>query len=151
MVENGFTVRTEVLEFREAESDERTAAVFGIPAGSEVVKLRRLRIVDGSPDNFCTNYLPVSLFPGFLSKDLVNRSLYDVMEEDYGYQVNSFQGTVEARIAGAYEAKLLGMPMGMPVQYVENVSYLIDGSPIELYMVTYRGDTNKLSYQIRKK
>jgi len=151
MERKGLIVKTKVLESIIVQSDRHIEEALSLAPKSDVVKLRRLRYVNGETNNIALNYLPRAKFPGILKKDLECESLYKIIREDYGYKIDRCAGTIESTIAGEYEAEILDISVGTPILYVENITFLQDGTPIEFFMVNYRGDINKHSYQIKKK
>lgn len=151
MQQKGIKPATRVLEFETVPAEERVAEKLNVPPGSGVVKLRRLRSANGEPVLIVLTYLPAGRFPGLLAKDLERNSLYTTLAEDYNAPVERTVRTLEPRLAGEYEAELLRIKKGAPVQYIETVAYLADGTPAEFSAGTYRGDRNKFTFELRRR
>ena len=151
MKQKGLHPSTRVLEFETAAADERTAAKLNLHSHSDVIKLRRLRSTNGKPVLIVLTYLPADRFRGLLSKDLEQNSLYTTLEEDYAAPVERTVRTLEARPAGEYEAELLRIKKGAPIQYIETVAYLADGTPVEFSIGSYRGDRNKFTFELTRR
>ena len=97
-----------------------------------------------------TTFLSITKVPDILSKDLEHESLYTILERDYGYTIDRAVRTLEARIAGTSEAKLLKIAKGDAIQFIETVAYLSDGSPIEYSLAQYRGDRNSFTFELKR-
>lgn len=150
MHQKGLKPSTKVLEFELAKSDERVSEVLGTPPESDVVKLRRLRFTNDEPIVLVLSYLPYGKLQSILTRDMTKVSLYKTIEQDYGYSIERTVRTLESRLAGEYEAKVLGVKKGSAIQYIETVAYLTGGEPIEFSMASYRGDRNKFTFELRK-
>jgi GntR family transcriptional regulator len=151
MKQKGLSPSTQVLEFAAVHADDRVAEKLRLNRGSGVVKLRRLRSTNGEPVLIVLTYLPSKRFPGLLSKDLEQNSLYTTLAEDYSSPVERTVRSLEARPAGEYEAELLRITKGAPVQYIETVAYLADGTPAEFSVGSYRGDRNKFTFELTRR
>jgi GntR family transcriptional regulator len=151
MQKKGLRPETEVLEFEKAESDRRIREKLALSDHEPVIKLRRLRSVDGEPMVLVLTYLPYSLFPGLLDRDMRAASLYGTLEEEYDCTLSRSTRTLESRLAGEYEARILGISKGAPVQYIETTAYRDDGRPVEFSIAQYRGDRNSFTFELSKR
>jgi GntR family transcriptional regulator len=151
MKEKGLTPSTKVLQLKLAKASEIVAENLQLDEGNDVIFLERLRSANDEPIVLVDTYLPNSLVQNILSKNLENESLYKIIERDYGYMIQKAIRTIEPSIAGEYEAKLLGVKKGAPVQYIETVTYLDSGVPIEYSIAKYRGDRSTFSFELTKK
>ncbi len=147
MKQKGLEPSTKVLELEIVQADDRVSEKLDLPQNAEVIKLRRLRSTNGEPVLIVLTYLPAHRFPELLSKDLEENSLYTTLAEDYTEAVVKTVRTLEARLAGEYDAKMLNIKKGAPVQYIETVGYLADGTPAEFSIGSYRGDRNKFTFE----
>lgn len=150
MQQKGLTPTTKVLDFRSVECDERGSEALEIPVGTDVVQLERLRFTDNEPVVLVMTFLPAARLPGILERHFENESLYHIIEVEYGYTIDRAVRTIEARIAGEYEANLLGVKKKTPVQYIETITYLRDNTPIEYSQAHYRGDRNTFTFELKK-
>jgi GntR family transcriptional regulator len=151
MKRKGLTPTTRVLEFIQEKCDQQVSEALRIKKGSEVIKLRRLRLANVEPIVVVLTFLPARALPGFLLKDLVHGSLYDIIEKEYGLTIDRAMRTLESISAGEYEAELLQIEKGSPIQYIETITYLVDGNPIEFSKAHYRGDRNKFRFELLNK
>lgn len=112
---------------------------------AQVVAVRRVRSVEGTPVFVLDNYVIASLCPGLERADLGSRALFSVLEEDYEIVISGVQRTFQAQAAVPEIARLLRMEPGEPVMYLEQVSFEPDGQPIEYSDVWIRGDKLRVS------
>ena len=150
MQEKGVVPTTKVLEVEKSPCDDKVSAALNIPIGSEVIQLKRLRFANNIPIVLVVTFLPAAKLPDIFSKDFENESLYRIIEEEYGYTIDRATRTLEARVTGEDEAELLGIKEGDPIQFIETIAYLDDGTPIEYSLAEYRGDKSEFTYELKK-
>ena len=150
MLEKGLNPATKILEFKIEEPDGQTRQMLNLQEGNRVIRLRRLRAVDSHPMVLVLSFLPEKSLVDFLSKDIVNDNLYRIIEEEYGYRIDRAERRLEARLAGEYEAKMLEIKVGSPVQYIKTVTYLEDGRPIEFSSAIYRSDKTVFALTLKR-
>jgi len=151
MKEKGLVHKTKVLEFDKIPANEIISSNLQLQPGNEVVKLFRLRSINEEPTLFVKTYLPASLFPDLLDKDLEKNSLYQIIENDYGYHIARSIRTIEAIKADEPLAQLLTIKKGSPIQYIESVSLLDNDIPFEYTLAFYRGNRNKFRFVLASK
>lgn len=148
---DGVRYETEVVSQIVATPTERIAGhLHLVDRDDGVVALRRVRSVDGSPVFVLDNYVVASRCPGLEQVDLSSRPLFTVLEQDYGVVVDGVQRTFQAQIAAHAVAELLGLGVGRPVLYLEQVSYDSEARPIEYSDVWIRGDRLRLSAWLKR-
>ncbi len=150
MRRKGMVPATKVLDCEVVPETELVRKTLGLDAGEQVVRLRRLRYADGEPIVIVVTHLPYRLVEDLPSKDLERESLYEVLARDYGIAVERAMRTLEATLAGEYEAGLLNVKVGAPIQFIQTVGYLADRTPIEFSLASYRGDRNKFSFELTR-
>ncbi|MDF2614408.1 MAG: GntR family transcriptional regulator [Clostridia bacterium] len=150
MHKQGLTPSTKVISVTVMESDREISEALSIPIESKVVKLSRLRYADQDPIVLVTTYLPQNKCPDIETKDLMNRSLYDILETDYTYRIASAKRSIESILATEIEAEALNIKKGSAIQYIESKVYLLDGTAIEYSQAFYRGDRNKFSFEVKR-
>ncbi|MGE5581418.1 MAG: GntR family transcriptional regulator [Bacillota bacterium] len=151
MRKKGLNPSTKLIDAKVIPSDEKISAALTLEIGSAVFELRRLRFINHEPIVVVVTYVPAAKCPGLLEKDLEHDSLYEILEKAYGLVVFKAIRNLESVSAGQYEAQLLGIKKGAPVQFFESTTYLADGSPIEYSLAKYRGDRNKFTFEFRRK
>ena len=143
----GVSTEAKVLDFQVV-VDREVAAEMGIPADEELIRLQRIRLVEGEPLALQTTFVRHSLCPGLVERGLLAGSLYKTLEEGYGLRLGRARQAIEAKPADEYEAELLQVSLGQPVLVLERLSYLHDGSPIEYVRSTYRGDRYRFTVEL---
>lgn len=150
MKKKGLTPSTRVLEKDIVKSDEKVSHALGVEPGSDVIKLTRLRSADDEPVVFIITYVPYGICPGLLSRDMENESLYESIEKESGMLVAKADRTLESIPAGEFEAKLLQIKKGFPVQFIESVVYLENDTPVVYSLAKYRSDRSKFSIELKR-
>lgn len=148
MVERGFTPVTRVLHHEIEAAKPKVASKLSLEPGTPVFNIERLRFVNDEPIVLVRTYLPYALCPGLAHVDLSNRSLYAVLEEEFGIVPAYGRRTIEAVAADEREAELLSVSPGAPLIYLESVSYLQDGTPIEYFHALHRGDRSRFEVSL---
>jgi GntR family transcriptional regulator, N-acetylglucosamine utilization regulator len=148
MSKKGLVPSTKVLGLDVIECDEKTAEALQIPAGSRVIQLRRLRFANGEPIVYVVTHLPYDRCYPIMAKDLEFESLYEILRQVCDFTLLKAVRNLEAVLAGEYEAKVLGIEKGAPIQYIKSVTYLTDESPIEYSLAKYRGDRSQFTFEL---
>ena len=148
MVGRGLRPITQVLRQRVLPCPEEMAARLQIPAGAQVIDIKRRRSVGGAPIQLVTSYIPYDLCPRLAHVDLTNRSLYAFLETECGLFIVRGRRFIEAVAAGEQEASLLETELGSPLIRLESISYLEDGRPIEYYHAVHRGDRSRFEVEL---
>lgn len=136
---------TRVLSCQPRVGPGRIAALLDVPADTALWRLQRVRDVERVPVIVLDNWVRVDRCPDLNKKDLVNRSLFAVLEHDYRLALGTGRRTFEAQAADARIAKALRISPGQPVLYLEQVTYSKDAGPVEYSDVWIRGDSLRLS------
>src|SRR5688572_11525137 len=104
--------------------------------GSGVVRMYRLRHVDGSPIAIERTLVPYSLLP---DPESVTTSLYEALDA-YGNRPKRALQRLRAVALDEEAARHLELPVGSPGLLVERRAFLDDGRVVESTRSYYRGD-----------
>ncbi len=138
---HGRSVSSQVLGLDEVPAGEVVARSLGMPEGTPVIRLERLRSIEGEPLALAVTYLPSALTRNLLNVDLEGEvSLYEVLARDFGLPVVRAQRRVEAAVAGKREARLLTVRRGSALLVLRSVSHTTRGRPLEYFSAVHRGD-----------
>ena len=148
MLERGIRPVSQVLKQQVTDANSKVAASLGLPIGTPVVEIRRLRFVNKEPIVLVTTYLPYAICPSLLEADLRQQSLYKFIEAECGLFIARGRRTIEAVPANEYEAQLLQVQKGSPLILLDSVSYLEDGRPVEYYHALHRGDRSRFEVEL---
>ena len=147
MEAHGLAMTTRVLGVETIEAGRQLAADLGCLPGDEVVFIERLRLGDGEPMVLDTAHLPAALFPGLAEVDFERRSLYEVLETDYGRTVAEARETLEPVILTPHECDLLGVPPHTTALLTRRITTDADGEVMALGHVLLRGDRSRYIYK----
>jgi len=112
------------------------AMMLGLSPGEQVLKLHRLRLADGQPLAVELAVVPANLLPNL---ETLGNSLYEALSDVGALPEKALQRMRASRLP-AFEAELLGAEEGETVLYIERLSRLASGRPVEFTRSYYRGD-----------
>ncbi len=124
-------------ELRPATPDE--AARLRLPAGGQVVYLRRLRCADGEPIALESVVLDGRVAAAVMTADLETGSLHDALARG-GFVPRRGVATITAESATDDDAALLDVPAGAALLVERRVILDTHGRPIEATESRYEGD-----------
>jgi GntR family transcriptional regulator len=148
MLAMGIHPISQVLKQQVTAANSKVAASLGLPVGTPVVEIQRLRFVNKEPIVLVTTYLPYAICPGLLEADLRQQSMYKFIENECGLFIARGRRTIEAVPANEYEAQLLQVQKGAPLILLDSVSFLEDGKPVEYYHALHRGDRSRFEVEL---
>lgn len=134
---------TVILEFRELDADKYLAGHLKCAQGEKLFKLKRLRSADGMPLMVERSYLPARIFPALSPGELEDRSLYDVIEQDYDQRIHTAVEEVYASVARLKDARLLEINEGAPVLDLARTTLNTDEDIVEFTRSVARADQFK--------
>lgn len=134
----GRTPTTRVLEGGEVAAQGRVAEQLGVPVGTTVARLRRVRLSDGVPISLLENYLPPALLD-VLEVDFETVGLYRTLRAR-GVTMRVARQRIGARKATTQESKLLDLDRGAPVLTMDRTAYDSAGVAAEYGRHCYRPD-----------
>ena len=144
MSQRGMVASSQVLAAEVVGASTVLSSALGVPIGTALIYLRRLRLADGEPMAVQGSYLPQALCPGLLEYDLGRGSLFALLQNVYRLRLADGTTVVEAALADAEHAKLLGLRAPAPLLIVEQLNYLDSGQAIEFVRSAYRADRYRL-------
>jgi GntR family transcriptional regulator len=140
----GMVPASRVLEATIVQADDIVADRLRVPWGTEIAKLRRLRLADGMPVAIQIAHLPHHLCPGLLDCDLRSQSLFDVLRKEFDLVLAQAETVIGAAIADEDQARLLQLQSPAAVLISEQTTYLDSGQIIEHTQSIFRADRYKL-------
>jgi GntR family transcriptional regulator len=140
MTAAGHVVTSRVLLREVIPAPARVAQALNLPTESQVIHLRRLRLLDGEPVAIHSAYLPYPSYDRISSHDLQTRSLSEAMERATGARVVSSRDVLRVTAAEAEEAALLDIPVRSPVVVLRGVDYADLGLAVRYSEGMYRSD-----------
>ena len=97
-----------------------------------------------------TTMLVAAFCPGLQQEDLENQSLYKVLAERWGIELDHATQSLEPILAPPSEAALLHVQPGSPLLLMHRVTYDQDGRAFEHVKSFYRGDRYKFVTELRR-
>lgn len=147
MAAHGMTMTTRVLKVEIMEASRQLATDLACLPGDPIIYIERLRIGDGEPMVLDTAHLPAQLFPGLEKLDLETRSLYEIVESDFGRTIAEAQETLEPVILTPAECELLGVQAHTTALLTRRVTTDTEGVVLVLGHVLLRGDRSRYLYK----
>ncbi len=139
---------TEILELKEASAPIEAAAILGIKEGARTAKMVRLRYVNGEPIIFSESYLPLPLCADILNTNMEECGLYQFLDKKDETRAVRSTRSMTAIVAGKYEAAIMHIPKGAPIQLTKSVSYNKSDLPVEYTISKFRGDRNEFVVEL---
>jgi GntR family transcriptional regulator len=140
MQTRGYTPGTRVISLEQVFVDAALARELAVPVSSGAFRLLRLRSVNQEAVLLEDYTIPAERFPGLDRFDLEQRSVYEVLESEYGVVIVRARQAFEPVVASEFEAELLGVRMGAPLMLEKRVSFDKQDRPVEYGKDRYRGD-----------
>lgn len=140
MQQRGFTPQAKVISFEQIMAESSVAKDLILPISAPVYSILRLRSINHEPVMLESYLIPVQRFPGLDQYDIENRSIYEVLEEEYGIPIARARQSFEPIVATEFEAKLLNISIGNALMMEKRISYDANNLPIEYGKDSYRGD-----------
>lgn len=134
----GRSQRSDLLDLSTT-ADADVATRLALPAHADLVRVERLRRVDGEPLAHDVSWLPVDVARPLLDVDFTHTALYDELARTCGVHVDSGTEWIQATAPGKAERDLLGMRQRGAVLRIERLVRAA-GRPIEWRRTIVRGD-----------
>ena len=136
----GLTPGAEIISIEQILAAQVLAKDLGLPVSSPVYSILRLRSINQEPVMLESYKIPVQRFPGLDRYDLEKRSIYEIMEIEYGVPITRARQSFEPIIATEFEANLLKINIGEALMLEKRLSYDGNNLPVEYGKDRYRGD-----------
>jgi GntR family transcriptional regulator len=133
-----------VLNMEIVPADDEISAVLHIFRGTEVVRLHRLRLANGLPIAIQMAHLPHHLCRDLARFDFSSRSLFEVLQSEYGLILTRTDTVIEAALANPEEADLLQLTPPAAVLTSLQTTYLDNGAVIEFTRSVFHAERYKL-------
>ena len=145
---DGRLVSTRVLSSELSLPDKAEAVALGVELDAPVLRVVRVRFVDGDPYALETSTLLSSRFPGLERYDFGVRSLYDVLEREYGTQLVRARETLAPEMLTAEQAEVLNVAIELPALRLIRTTYDSENVATEAAGALIRGDRCQLLFEL---
>ncbi len=136
----GLHATARLLDQSVVAASQAVAQQLGIPEGTSVVKIRRVRVADGTPVSLDETYLPHGIGLKVMANDLEVEPIFSLLEQKYDQRLTEADYWLEAVAANTDVASALGVALGSPIFRIERTSYCAGRRPIDYERLYYRGD-----------
>ncbi len=120
---------TRVISFAVEPASDTLAVELGIPEGTGIYVIERLRYADGEPLALMRNHVPADLL-SLTQEDLEVHGLYNLLRAN-GIDLRIAKQSIGARVASSAEARALGETRGAPLLTMERAAYDDHGRAVE--------------------
>lgn len=149
MRQRGQQASSQVLNATIEPASEQVARALSVLAGTEVVRLVRVRLADDLPIALESSHILAALCPGMLARhDFAHESLYQVLRQEFGLRMMYAHQTIEAQVASEHELRALQCKPGTPILSIVRVTYTDADQPVEYVRSAYRGDRYKFHTEL---
>lgn len=136
----GRTASARLLDHETVPASQTVSRRLGLPLGTLVVRIRRIRLADNLPLSFDETYLPKELGEKVVQDDLESEPIFSLLEEKYDTPLTEAEYRLEAISADSIVAEALGINAGSPIFLIERTSYSEGQRPVDYEKLHYRGD-----------
>ena len=141
---------TKVIEISKSLPDASVAAKLNIESNTEVIRLERLRFIDGEPVHLSRSFLPATIAEKLMDIDLTDKSLYQVMEDALGVRVSRVDRKVMARLADPFEVSMLKLPDVAAILVLDGIAYNEFEKPVECSIARFPTERSRFLIESRR-
>jgi GntR family transcriptional regulator len=138
--QRGLTPGARIISLETCMLEAAMAEELMVPVSSPAYRILRLRSINQEPVLIENYTIPMQRFPGFIGYDLEGRSLFEIMDSEYGVKITRAHQSFEPVVASSFEAELLGVELRAPLMLESRLSFDEQSHPVEVGRDRYRGD-----------
>ena len=144
----GYTPGSKFISLKKTSPNSEVKELLDLKNDDKVFLLERLRLANGVIVALDRSYLPAKFIPNFNKKMLVSGSLYQTLQDNYGFRPNHSEEIIEAISVTSDDSNLLHMAPSSPALLVKRVSFY-DDSKVEFnYLIV---NSNVFKYRVSLK
>jgi GntR family transcriptional regulator len=144
----GYQTGSQLIHFDVVNADTSAAKALEVPEKTPLYRLMRKRLLNDQPVALETTFIVQAQFPDLDSFDWSKESLYAILREKYGAELECGYNLIEAASADEISARLLSIPKNSPVLFIQRVTCLSDLRPIEFGWAICRADRMRLKVEM---
>ncbi len=144
MASRGFSAHSRLLCARLVKGEYDLNSRLGLSVAESIVKIERLRLADAQPFAIEVCYLAGGAYAGIVDQPLDRRSLFSILEKEYGTEFAYADEEVDATTADPRTADLLKVPRGAPILRIRQLLYSTAGRAVVYSLALYRSDRYSL-------
>ena len=122
-----------MLSLKAGPATREEASRLGLAAAARVVRLQRLRLLDGAAAIVERIVVPAALFQGLDVRDRADlpNELYKLYQDRFGVSVARAAEKLKAVAASPEDAAHLGLRSGAPLLEIDRIAFALDGRACE--------------------
>ncbi|MEJ2368605.1 MAG: GntR family transcriptional regulator, partial [Acidobacteriota bacterium] len=150
LISMGLSTTVKLLNVREVEVQPGETGLWGLKAGSRLVRAERLRYYKDKPYCYIVNRVPWGIGRRISRKAWSSGSILKFIRDDLQIELGDADAQVRATLADVTFARWLEIRIGAPVLLVEYSIRSGDGTLLERPSLYYRSDLHSFNLQLRK-
>ncbi|HLV09605.1 MAG TPA: GntR family transcriptional regulator [Halanaerobiales bacterium] len=150
LIQRGYNPETEIIKKEIILATRKLREKLHIKIHEKVIRIKRLRKIDGEPIVIITNHIPYELCPGLMEIDLKDKSLYKVIAEKYNHHHSRSEVIFYPELADEADASLLNQKEGDPLQIIHTVSLTEDNLVFDFFESKFRGNYGRIYTIVEK-
>ena len=151
LISMGIRTKSKILDISMVEGPQTIQEHLELEVGTQLFRIEKIRLVEGSPFSYVLNYLPPDIGQKIMTEDLIVKPLLMILEDDLGIKATEAVQSIEATISDTHVAPLLGIRVGDPLLKVERTVFDVNHKPVEYVSVLYRADKYFYTVNLRRK
>ncbi len=151
MLQMNYRPSAKVITIEQVVADEKIAVNLGLPKGTPVTYIERVRLANEEPISFDITWLPNPLGEQIARENLAVFPIYSLLEGKYNVHLDHATYRIESTLARHLVAQHLKVNVGSPILAIERAAYCTDGKPVDYEILHYRGDRIRLTMNLNRK
>ena len=129
-----------MISYKVKKASAAVAECFNIAQGEPIYEIERVRLANDIPLAVESIQIPSRLCPNLERFNLVDHSLYQILEENYGIELAWSEDEISAIQPKALHREMLQIPRNTAVLLVKRKTFMKGDRLVELAEDAYRGD-----------
>ena len=146
----GLNLTNRLLDQTIIKASPKLAAQFFLEKGSPILRIIRLRLIEGDPVSIDTSYVSCEKFPNIDQYEFEKLSLYAILENEYGVVMDHGQEEINLTFANEDESELLGIEAGASLFYLKGTTFDNNNEVIEVFKSVARSDKIRFVSELSK-
>jgi GntR family transcriptional regulator len=151
LISMGINTEAKILNMGMIDAPPRVRELLKLDEEDTVLRVEKVRLVEGRPFSYVLNYLPREIGKGISRKKLSVKPMLMILEDELGMKAIEATQTVESTVADPQVAPLLNVRVGDPLLKVERTVFDAKKRPIEYVWVLYRADKYFFTVNLKRK
>jgi GntR family transcriptional regulator len=147
IIKEGYMYNNRILDFYKTDADLSISKYLKLKSDNKLFFYTKLQIADNKPVMISYHYLPSQFFKN-LKKEQCAKSIYDIITQDFGYEILKEEVSLEPIILDGEKSKLLESKKGSPALLTKTITYDLNKVPIAYAEDIIRGDSCKLFIEV---